>query len=372
MGLLQYSVRLATQRLVQWQCAHLPGWVPGAGIIPRLWRTADGALQTQEGLTALEAGQKRTWQQMMSGASTSSRPDFTDAALQSAYEAPWMRPSQLRQHPLQRAADAAAVLTTQRQQQLAAPAVAGPAHNDLADPLTGLQQQPEEEAPWKAAYGRLALRRLPKTLKVFGWRLLHNGLWVGARKMHFRPAAECLCCHGVCQQQQPVPLQTLSHVLLECPVASEVWEWFVGKWRQLVPSSSVVADSPRVFLLDELAADPVAQELRPLWTHLRLLLLESLWVGRGDVARGRAAQSAAGIQQQFLAVLRQQVENDWQRTLHDIRWNAGVPASWFRGRSPELEVADFKQLWCVGGVIAAVTADPQTGAAAMEFRMTVG
>ena len=88
-----------------------------------------------------KAGQKRTWQQMMSGASTSSRPDFTDAALQSAYEAPG-RPSQLRQHPLQRAADAAAVLTTQRQQQLAAPAVAGPAHNDLADPLTGLQQQP--------------------------------------------------------------------------------------------------------------------------------------------------------------------------------------------------------------------------------------
>ena len=191
-----------------------------------------------------------------------------------------MRPSQLRQHPLQRAADAAAVLTTQRQQQLAAPAVAGPAHNDLADPLTGLQQQPEEEAPWTAAYGRLALRRLPKTLKVFGWRLLHNGLWVGARKMHFRPAAECLCCQEVCQQQQPVPLQTLSHVLLECPVAREVWEWFVGKWRQLVPSSSVVAGSPRVFLLDELAADQVAQELRPLWTHLRLLLLESLWVGR--------------------------------------------------------------------------------------------
>jgi hypothetical protein len=57
----------------------LPWGMPGAGIIPRLWRTADGALQTQEGLTALEAGQKRTWQQMMSGASTSSRPDFTDA-----------------------------------------------------------------------------------------------------------------------------------------------------------------------------------------------------------------------------------------------------------------------------------------------------
>ena len=134
------------------------------------------------------------------------------------------------QHPLQRALgrqpahSAKAAMATCRGRPTS--------HNDLADPLTGLQQQPEEDAPWKAAYGRLALRRLPKALKVFGWRLLHNGLWVGARKMHFRPAVECLCCHAACQQQHPVPLQTLSHVLLDCPVAREVWEWFVGKWRQ--------------------------------------------------------------------------------------------------------------------------------------------
>ena len=162
-----------------------------------------------------------------------------------------------------------------------------------------------------------------------------------------------------------MPLQTLSHVLLECPVAREVWEWFAGKWRQLVPGFAVALGNQRVLLLDELAAEHVPQALRPLWTHLRLLLLKSLWCGRGDDARGRAPQTAASIQHHFLAELRQQVANDWQRTLHDIRWNAGVPASWFRGRSPELEIAEFKQLWCVGGVIAGVTATP-AGAAAME------
>jgi hypothetical protein len=57
--------------------------------------------------------------------------------------------------------------------------------------------------------------------------------------------------------------------------------------------------------------------------------------------------------------------------LHDIRWNAGVPASWFRGRSPELEVEDFEHLWCLGGVIAAVRADPQTGAKVIDFNLTV-
>jgi hypothetical protein len=254
---------------------------------------------------------------------------------------------------------------------MAAPVVTQPLHCDLADPLTGLQQQPEDEAPWKAAYGRLGHKRLPQSLQVFGWRLLHNALWVGARKMHFRPAAECVCRHEECQQQQPVPLQTLCHVLVECPVAAAVWEWFLAKWRQIDATSIVAADAVQVLLLDELAAELVANGLRPLWTHLRLLLLESLWCGRGDVAHGRPAQSAESIQHRFVAVLRQHVENDWHRTLHDIRWNAGVPASWFRGRSPGLAVEDFEHLWCLGGVIAAVSVDPQTGAKVMVFNLTV-
>jgi hypothetical protein len=282
-----------------------------------------------------------------------------------------MRPAPVRQHPRQRAANAAAVVTLQRQQQEHAAAATVPAHCDLADPLTGLQQPPEDEAPWKEALVRLANRRLPKALKVFGWRLLHNGLWVGARKMYFRPAAECVCSHEGCQQQPQVPLQTLCHVLLDCPVAAEVWPWFLQKWRQVDPTSIVSASDLQVLLLDELLDHQVARDLRALWTHLRLLLLESLWNGRGDPARGKAAQSAASIKHRFVAVLRQQVQNDWQRTLQDIRWTAGVPASWFRGRSLELDLEDFEHLWCVSGVLARVSQDPQTGAARMNFRLSV-
>ena len=189
--------------------------------------------------------------------------------------------------------------------------------------------------------------------------------------MYFRPAAECVCSHERCQQQPQVPLQTLRHVLLDCPVAAEVWSWFLQKWRQVDPTSIVSAADPQVLLLDELLDHQVAMDLRALWTHLRLLLLESLWNGRGDPARGKAAHSAASIKHRFVAVLRQQVQNDWQRTLQDIRWNAGVPASWFRGRSPELELEDFEHLWCVSDVIARVSQDPQTRAAQMNFRLSV-
>ena len=168
----------------------------------------------------------------------------------------------------------------------------------------------------------------------------------------------------------PVPLQTLSHVLLDCPVAVEVWSWFLTLWRRIHPNTTVAA-TVQLLVLDDLSVDLVPLPLQPLWTFLRLLLLESLWSGRGDSAKGKAARSADAIKHRFVGIVHQQVRNDWHRTKHDIRWHAGVPASWFRGLSPELKVADFKALWCVGGVIATVGADPLTGVATHSFHLTV-
>jgi hypothetical protein len=168
----------------------------------------------------------------------------------------------------------------------------------------------------------------------------------------------------------PVPLQTLTHVLLECPVAVDVWGWFLTLWRRIDPTTTVAASS-QLLLLDALSVAVVSLPLQPLWTHLRLLLLESLWVGRGDPAKDMVALSADAIKHRFVAVVKQQVLNDWQRTKHDIRWHAGVPASWFCGLSPELEIADFKALWCAGGVIAMVGTATLTGAAAHAFCLRV-
>jgi hypothetical protein len=168
----------------------------------------------------------------------------------------------------------------------------------------------------------------------------------------------------------PVPLQTLAHVLLDCPVAAEVWEWFFNLWRQIDPTSIAVANS-QLLLLDELYPEQVSPDLQPLWTHLRLLLLESLWLGRGDPARDRAPQSVAAIKHRFVAAVQQQVSSDWQRTKQDIRWQAGVPASWFRGGSPEMEIVEFEAMWCAGGVLATVESASQTAVATMCFHLTV-
>ena len=44
LGMLQYTVKAATQRLLQVFCRAMPGWVQGLGMRPRLWRDKVGAL----------------------------------------------------------------------------------------------------------------------------------------------------------------------------------------------------------------------------------------------------------------------------------------------------------------------------------------
>ena len=55
----------------------------------------------------------------------------------------------------------------------------------------------------------------------------------------------------------------------------------------------------------------------------------------------------------------------------DVRWSAGVPASWFRGRDPQMTLEEFKAKWCVGNVIASVD-DSQQGSTVVAFRLSVG
>ena len=196
-GVLQFTVSAATQRLLQHQCsrAHPKGWVPGVGVCPRLWRDRDGAEAPQIGLLQLEAGQKRRFDERLAasttarsggnGHSNSSSTQFSDAALATAYHAPWMAPSQPRQLPRQRAADRVSAVTAQRQQrQQQQQQPSEPARDDLTDPLTGHTEDVDTaEHTWVKAYKRAANKRLPHRLRELGWRVLHAGLEVGARRM---------------------------------------------------------------------------------------------------------------------------------------------------------------------------------------------
>jgi hypothetical protein len=105
----------------------------------------------------------------------------------------------------------------------------------------------------------------------------------------------------------------------------------------------------RVLLLDDASVWQPPEPLQHLWTHLRLLMLESIWAVR--CGSGGKPYSSAQIVGRFLAVLQQQLQHDWARTQGDIRVDSGVPVSWLRGRSPVMSLETFVTKWQAAGVL---------------------
>jgi hypothetical protein len=455
MRLLEFTVRDATQRLVQFKCRPLPGWVPGLGVRPRLWRDGEGSLAPATALQQLEAKHKRSFAEMMQqgfdgsggGSSSSSSHRITDAEQMAAYDAPWMHSSQDRQHVMQRVADrvvtaAGSQPTLQRQQQDLQHVVA-PAVNDTVDPLVrGLAPPSEGDVPWVAAYRRVADKRLPRQLRIFGWQLLHAAVRVGGSRVYaaknMQELLQCCCRQPQCQprqqhpeqqqqqqqqQQQPgaMPLQqqreqpqqqqrqhrqqqqqqqqqppqpggqqqpplqapgqvqqlegqqqqqpqqqpgtqvpgsplpddyqleSLSHIFVQCPVAVAAWAWFARVWRRVQPDAEVDFGSVRILLLDDSTVWQPPPALRQLWTYMRLLLLESIWIVR--CSSNGVPYSSRTVICRFLAAMQQQLKADWARTQGDIRLNSGVPLSWLKGCNPVLSEDRFAAKWRAEGVL---------------------
>ena len=141
---------------------------------------------------------------------------------------------------------------------------------------------------------------------------------------------------GALRMGSPTPdsyqLETLTHLFVQCPIAVAVWAWFARVWSKVQPDAAVDFSSARVLLLDDSAAWRPPQPLCQLWTYLRLLMLESIWVVR-CASNGRPFTSTA-ILTRFRTALQQQLSQDWLRTRGDIRLDCGVPMSWLRGRDP--------------------------------------
>lgn len=475
LGLLEYTVKAATQRLLQFACSGTRGWVPGLGIRPRVWRDKRGNLDTA-GLEQLEGSQKRSFERMLSGGFRR-QVKFAAADVAAGMDAYWMHPSPPRQHPRQRAAAqqataAAGRLTSVREQQerlqLHAPAI-----DDTEDPLTrDMGPATQEDQLWVAAYRRVNAKHLPRHLRVLGWQVLHAAVRVGGSS-HFaarnmEQLLQCCCPQPECrpreqqqasqQQNQSQPLQlaasqqqhqqqpgsqqqhqqraspsqlsasqlstsqlsasqlsasqlsdsqqqqpqrhisasqeqqqeqgqasqqqqhqrrrsarqqqqrqgqpaqqqpahgclaTLTHVLCHCAPVILAWNWFARVWDQIEPGSvserNLDETDPRVMLLDDSRVWQTPAALIPLWTHLRLLMLQSI-LDVKDNSNGQPCSSSQIISR-FVAALQQQIRQDWGRVRDDIRLDAGVPLSWLRGRSPCMAPERFTAKWQPAGVL---------------------
>ena len=377
MAVLQYTVKAATERLLQFQCCQLPGWVPGRGLRPRLLRSAEGQ-PSATALTDMEAGQKRSWQDMMAAPGSSRPATVPDTELMELYEANWMRQSPARLLPRQRVQQAAAVaaaITVQRQQQQLL--ITQPAYNDLADPLTG-SDGPVGQVPmdFRAIWAQVWDKQRPRQLRFFAWRLWHAALPVGAKRTKFVKAGNVQqllqqCCqHTACQAQQPrPPLETLSHVFAQCPVAVGAWQWLQAVWLQVDPAAGPFPLDQQLVLLDEGPWRPTL-ECRSLWDYMRVLMLHSIWAARCSAAADSGSHTAQAVVGRFVAALRRQVEMDWQRVQSDIRWGTGMPFSWFRGRDPRITPEAFKARWCRHAVIASWQPPAANSVGRYVFRLT--
>jgi hypothetical protein len=144
-------------------------------------------------------------------------------------------------------------------------------------------------------------------------------------------------------------LELLSHLFVQCPSVTSAWQWLEGAWDTVQPGAGLDCSNARVVLLDDGGVWQPPAELHHLWTHLRLLMLESIWTTRCE--RSGQPYSSAEVVGRFLAVLQQQMQHDWARTLTGIHLDSGVPLSWLRGRSPVLSGQRFTAKWKEPGVL---------------------
>lgn len=129
-------------------------------------------------------------------------------------------------------------------------------------------------------------------------------------------------------------------------VAAALLHWFVQLWQQVQPGV-VIPISSNLLLLDDLSRWAPPQDKQLLWTHLRLLLLESIWMVRSscyndrpatssnaDGSGGSAAAAAAvqcssssytakAVACRFRSELQKQLQREWDRVEVDSKGGQG-------------------------------------------------
>ena len=82
------------------------------------------------------------------------------------------------------------------------------------------------------------------------------------------------------------------------------------------------------------------------------------------------ACSATAVACRVIYGVRASISQDWVRVVRDIRQQAGACATWFRGRDPQLQMADFKERWCLGDMLCSVEEFTQNRAANLRLHFS--
>jgi len=302
------------------------------------------------------------------------RLHVSDADLVAIYRQPWMEPSPSRPSPDEREAQRRADASTP-----AAPAPPG----DRDDNADAVQKWDDGRPAWRKAWTEAQRKRKPRAHRVFAWQLLHDALPVGAAKAAFIPAgaqhlAPVVCCgNPACRPAAPNGSasshdwspETLPHALIYCPAVRPAVTWLADLWFR-IDGGSPPPLHPSVWLQgsDEVWR-PQRQSHADLWHTLRVSLLAAAWKLRTRRMASGEAFGPSAVVDDCVADIRRLVLADWQVVSGPCTDMAGTHSSWFPGRTPAMDRAEFEARWCAGGVIAHVRQGPGGRGDIVEFRL---
>lgn len=328
-------LRLTALAAVSAVSHHDPAYRVGRALRPRLW--ADPDHPSASNLQSIEQrwqdavrnnarsdniGAPPAWTLPRSASQQHARPargTRVHASQQVAAAAPPLPPPQQTHHPPQQAPVAAA-----------------------ADAIVNTYT-----AYWK----RLWAAPVSNRVRVFAYRLAHASLPCAAMSAYMNnwnvQDAFCPLC-TVAGGARRRPLETYSHLFMECLTYRPAVEWLLDFWvavankRPPLSAAVIIADDTSAW------ADAPTGHLAALWMAVRLTVLHSIWAAK--ISNDREEQSAAAVVRKAIFSLRAEIRLQFNRGALQTSLSGSIPRELLRMHTPISNDRYFVEVWAHSGL----------------------
>ena len=216
------------------------------------------------------------------------------------------------------------------------------------------------------AWLRLHDMGLDRSHRMTAWRVLHAVLPCGAMlsfwalrepaRDEIQPLLDQAMCPHCLPSRTP---ETLTHMLVDCPVAQLVWTWAFGLWRAYLGSEDSPPCTASVLLADDQSAwHPPPQE-QSTWLQLRIATIAALSSSASSRRSGMPV-TATSVAATVVHSMRTAISRDWQRVVFadPAQLASGVCcSSWLKGKHPAMTLEQFRQAWGQNAAFCSVRVD---------------
>lgn len=226
------------------------------------------------------------------------------------------------------------------------------------------------EEVWDCAAGNRA--------KVCLWRAMHaclpTGLYTAAHGRNSHRPYPQLCPAPTCQAGRPQdrPRDSLSHLLLHCPLYQPARVWLQQLWAAVVgPDTPAPPMDDAGVMLAGCGWGP-EPEKRPsgLWHTLRALFVHAIWCAHHS--RDPARQTAHAVAVQVVEEARRLMCCQWAMAAQLEEVVDALPSRLLTAQVKAHERAkeDFMMTWAVNEVLCAIVTRPGISGSFLDLRLT--